>query len=119
MRITTSDLGEGVFLPPDYTFTPQDAGRHTFPNGVTLVTPGDQTVTATDTQDDSITGSATVTVTDGGSPRMGHGNRWNPIVDPNWTGYDFGSQIEGKLARDRWDILCPDYGLDFLELAIY
>jgi hypothetical protein len=74
VRITTRDPGEGIFLPPDYTFTPKDRGSHTFPNGVTLVTPGDQTVTATDTQDDSITGSATVTVLDnGGAPRMGGG----------------------------------------------
>ena len=68
-----------------------------------MVTPGDQTVTATaDTQNDSITGCATVTVTDGGSPRMGYGNCWNSIVDqrepnfrngnkPNWKGHDFDS----------------------------
>jgi hypothetical protein len=130
VRITTSDPGEGIFLPPDYTFTANDGGIHTFPNGVILVTPGDQTVTATDTQDDSITGSATVTITDGGSPRMGRRNHSNPIVDQgnvdfrndekrNWTGYDFGSQIEGQVARDRGEFLFLDNGLDFLELAIW
>jgi len=130
VRITTSDPGEGVFLPPDYTFTPEDGGSHTIPNGVILVTPGDQSVTATDTQDDSITGSVTVTVTNTGARRMAHGNRWNPIVDqvklafrngeePNWIGFVFDSPIEGKLARDRGDFLFLDYRLDFLELAIY
>jgi cytochrome c oxidase assembly protein Cox11 len=47
-------------LPADYTFTTDDHGRHTFT--VKFGTTGDQTVTATDTADKSITGSATVTV---------------------------------------------------------
>src|SRR5262249_43274420 len=51
-----------VVLPPNYAFTPTDAGIHTFPNGVTLVTAGSQTLTATDTITSSITGSRTITV---------------------------------------------------------
>ena len=59
---TTTDTDPGVMLPVDYTFQPTDAGVVTFPGGVTLVTPGDQTLTATDTVS-GINGSATVTVT--------------------------------------------------------
>src|SRR5205823_4158966 len=39
-----------------------DNGTHTFTNGVTLKTPGNQTLTATDTVTASITGSAAVNV---------------------------------------------------------
>jgi hypothetical protein len=81
MRITTSDPGEGIFLPPDYTFTPKDGGSHTFPNGVILVTPGDQTLTATDTNDDSISGTTTVMVIGWGGPRVGGGNLWGTILE--------------------------------------
>jgi hypothetical protein len=47
-------------LPPDYTFQPGDGGVATF--AITLNTPGDQTLTATDTGDPSVNGSATVNV---------------------------------------------------------
>jgi streptogramin lyase len=67
VHFTTTDSGSGVVLPDDYTFQPGDAGSAFFPGGVTLVTPGDQLITVTDT-DTGITGSATVTVTDSGSP---------------------------------------------------
>ena len=64
---STSDPDPGVVLPADYTFTASDQGTHTFSSGFTLITPGDQTLTATDTSDTTIVGSATVTVTSGGS----------------------------------------------------
>ena len=44
-------------VPTDYTFTPGAAGAHTFAGGVTLRTAGQQTVTATDLADATITGS--------------------------------------------------------------
>jgi plastocyanin/ribosomal protein L31 len=47
-------------LPADYTFTGADAGTHTF--SVTLATAGNQTITATDIADGSITGLAGVAV---------------------------------------------------------
>ena len=47
VQITSSDTAEGVILP-EYTFTAADQGSHTFTDGVTLVTPGTQTVGATD-----------------------------------------------------------------------
>jgi hypothetical protein len=63
---TTTDPDPGVQLPADYAFQPSDAGMVTFPGGVTLITAGDQTITATDT-DSGITGSAIVTVLPPGS----------------------------------------------------
>jgi hypothetical protein len=70
IHFTTSDMDPGVVLPPDYTFQASDAGMATFPGGVTLITPGVQTLTATDTVS-GITGSATVTLTAG--PDIGRG----------------------------------------------
>ena len=64
VHFTSSDLGAagGLVLPPDYTFVPADNGVHTFVNGVTLVTAGSQTVTATDTVTPAITGFVPVSV---------------------------------------------------------
>ena len=60
MHFTSTDSGAGVILPPSLTLT---AGVGTFINGFTLVTAGNQTVTATDTVTPSITGtSGTITV---------------------------------------------------------
>jgi probable HAF family extracellular repeat protein len=58
---TSSDTDPGVLLPPDYPFQPTDNGKVTFPAGVTLITLGNQTFTATDTVS-GITGSATIVV---------------------------------------------------------
>jgi hypothetical protein len=63
VHFKTSDTGAGVALPGDYTFLASDNGSHTFTNGVTLVTLGNQTVTATDTLNAALTSSATVNVT--------------------------------------------------------
>jgi hypothetical protein len=49
-------------LPADYTFTSSDQGTHTFSSGVTFFTAGAQTLTAQDTADSSLTGSATIGV---------------------------------------------------------
>jgi hypothetical protein len=49
-------------LPADYTFTSADAGVHTFSNGVLLKTAGNQTVTATDTVNAALSGTAVVPV---------------------------------------------------------
>jgi autotransporter-associated beta strand protein len=68
VTFTTSDADPGVVLPVDYTFTAADGGVHTFTNTglgeTTLITPGDQSITATDTVS-GINGSATVTVASG------------------------------------------------------
>jgi len=60
VHFTSSD--SAAILPNDYTFTTTDAGSHTFTNGITLLTPGTQTLTATATFALSITGTASVTV---------------------------------------------------------
>lgn len=60
IHFTSSD-GAAV-LPPAYLFTAADAGSHTFTNGVTLMTPGSQRITATCSYIPAITGTANVMV---------------------------------------------------------
>jgi hypothetical protein len=62
VTFTSSDQDPGVVLPADYTFTAADNGTHTFSGGATLYTTGDQTITATDTLDNTLTGTLTVTL---------------------------------------------------------
>jgi hypothetical protein len=76
VTFTSSDGDPGVVLPADYTFTSADAGTVTFPGGVTLITEGDQTITATDTAS-GISGTATVTVT---SSDTRSGGRFSAVV---------------------------------------
>jgi hypothetical protein len=61
LTFSTSDGDPGVVLPPNYTFQPGDQGQVTFLGGFTLITPGSQTLTATDPLS-GISGSITVTV---------------------------------------------------------
>lgn len=49
-------------LPGDYQFTSAEAGSHTWVDGVTLMTTGNQTITATMVMETGITGTATVVV---------------------------------------------------------
>jgi hypothetical protein len=49
LHFSTTDPDLGVILPPDYTFGADDHGSHVFTLGVTLITPGDETITAMDT----------------------------------------------------------------------
>jgi hypothetical protein len=56
IKITSSDTQ--AQLPKDYTFQASDKGTHTF-SGAILNTPGSQSITATDSQTSSITGSQT------------------------------------------------------------
>jgi hypothetical protein len=69
VTFSTSDPNPDIVLPADYAFRAEDGGVHTFTDTglgeITLLTPGDQTITATDTMDETILGNATVTV---GSP---------------------------------------------------
>jgi streptogramin lyase len=60
VHFTSSDPYPGVF-PPDYTITSSDNGVHTF-SGVTLYTAGMQSLTAEDTASNSVSGTATVSV---------------------------------------------------------
>jgi hypothetical protein len=61
ISFSSSDPDPNVMLPPDYTFQPSDGGVVTFSAGVTLFTPGNQTLTVTD-PDSGITGSTVVTL---------------------------------------------------------
>jgi hypothetical protein len=81
VHFTSSDTATGVVLPGDYPFTAADAGVHTFSGGVTLVTVGTQTVTATDAANSSITGQASVNVT--------HAQSGNLIVNGGFETGDF------------------------------
>jgi hypothetical protein len=60
IHFTSSD--PGAVLPPDYYFTPTDAGSHTWTNGFSLATPGSQTISATIADASGINGSATIAV---------------------------------------------------------
>jgi hypothetical protein len=64
VTLTSTDTAPGVTLPTPYTFTigsEGDNGVHDFVGGVTLVMPGNQTITVSDAAN-AITGNATVTV---------------------------------------------------------
>jgi hypothetical protein len=60
IHFTSSD--SAAVLPADYYFTPTDAGSHTWPNGFTLSTPGNQTISGEIIQAAGINGSAAITV---------------------------------------------------------
>ena len=62
-HFATSDAAAGVVLPANYTFQLADNGQKIFTNGVTLQTPGPQTITATDAGNNTINASAPITVT--------------------------------------------------------
>ena len=60
IHFTSSD--SAAVLPAEYYFTATDAGSHTFTNGVTLMTAGSQSITATVVGAPGINGTADVTV---------------------------------------------------------
>jgi hypothetical protein len=60
IHFTSSD--PAAVLPSDYTFTPADAGSHTWTNSFTLMTPGNQTISGTIFDATGINGSANVAV---------------------------------------------------------
>jgi hypothetical protein len=60
IHVTTTD--PAAHLPTLYVFTSADAGSHTFTD-LTLVTPGNQTITVSDYDATPITGSTQIVVT--------------------------------------------------------
>jgi hypothetical protein len=73
VTFSSSDSDPGVMLPADYTFTAGDEGVHTFVGSFALTTVGDQILTVTDTSNNSIVGTAQVTVDPGpASPPRPH-----------------------------------------------
>ncbi len=60
IHFTSSD--PAAVLPSDYTFTPADAGSHRWTDGFILMTPGNQTISATIFDATGINGSAEIAV---------------------------------------------------------
>jgi hypothetical protein len=60
IHFTSSD--PAAVLPPDYYFTPTDAGSHTWTNGFTLSTAGNQTISGSIFNATGINGAATIAV---------------------------------------------------------
>jgi hypothetical protein len=60
VQFTSSD--RAAALPPIYYFTANDAGSHTFTNGVTLMTDGSQSITATIIGASALNATANLTV---------------------------------------------------------
>jgi hypothetical protein len=94
VTFSTSDPDPSVVLPADYTFTASDQGAHTFSGGFTLITPGDQTITATDTAD-GFSASAVVTVQGGGAPAPRRPTVGVWADDYFMTGFDLNSITGG------------------------
>ena len=60
IHFTSSD--PSAVLPGDYYFTSADAGSHTWTNGVTLITPGNQTIGASIIMGAGINGTTAIAV---------------------------------------------------------
>lgn len=60
--IRFSSTDSKASLPSDYTFLAEDQGEHSFSLGVKFVTPGEQTLSTTDIDQISVTGSMKTTV---------------------------------------------------------
>ena len=100
----TSDPDPGVVLPSDYTFRPSDQGMVTFPGGVTLITPGDQTLLATDTANDAITGTVTITVSSAGPGPNAQHRRAASLV-PMAIDQLFASPTGARWDAPAWAVL--------------
>jgi hypothetical protein len=85
---TSSD--SAAVLPPFYGFTANDAGSHRFTNGVTLMTPGSQTITATIKDASALTATANVLVS-AAATQLADGRR-------SWSS-DFSRKLESQLRR--------------------
>jgi hypothetical protein len=104
VTFSTTDPNPGVVLPPDYSFQPSDAGQATFPGGFMLMTPGDQMLTVVDTADDTLTGSALVTV-DSTAPGPGSQRPGQPPQPGRWprSAAPASEPSPGQvMAVDRW-----------------
>jgi hypothetical protein len=100
VTFSATDTNPGVLLPANYTFSPADGGVHTFAGATTLVRAGSQTVTATDTATNSITGSASVTVDPAAATHLVLTFSSDPVKKEAWfvtvTAYDaFGNVATG------------------------
>src|SRR5262249_55900736 len=78
--VAFSSSDPDAVLPAAYTFRPEDGGIAAFPGGVTLRTPGTQSVVAVDLETFTIFGVATFEVTGGAGP--GFGGAAIAVLDP-------------------------------------
>ena len=69
VTFSSTDTDPNVVLPTDYAFTTADQGMHTFSGGFTLLTPGDEMLTATDSA--SGFSASTVVTVQGAGPAPG------------------------------------------------
>jgi hypothetical protein len=99
ISFSATDPDPGVVLPADYTFTFSDAGSVTFPAGVTLITFGDQTISATDTADNRLTGSTIVTV---GGVAPGAGPHEPGPASPAQPATRSKPSAQQGIALERW-----------------
>ncbi|MCU1350322.1 MAG: hypothetical protein JWO56_3352 [Acidobacteria bacterium] len=74
IQFTSSDGAATLGAP--YSFTPGDAGTHTFPAVMTLRTPGTQVLTVTDGGNATVTGSRSTNVTATLRPPVPFGTYW-------------------------------------------
>ena len=106
----------GVVLPASYTFQSTDNGIHTFPAGVTLITPGAQTLTAIDTANGSITGGAIVTVSAPPAPPPG-GSATGPTVQSRQQVVLMDRLFASTNGKESWIILPrPKRGSSWADL---
>ena len=102
ITFSTSDTGAGVALPPSYTFTAADAGTHTFTNGVTLSTPGVQTIAVLDgSTPTALTGSTTVQAGHGVPARLAVSAPSPSLIKP---GQPFGVTVSALDAQGNVDV---------------
>jgi hypothetical protein len=89
VTFTEDDPHPGASVPADYTFLVGDAGVYTFAGGVSLITAGSRTITATDTVTGTITGGRTVTVVPGAPDHLVYGvaPRASETAGATWTAF--------------------------------
>ena len=93
IRFSSSD--DQASLPNDYTFLAEDQGEHDFSLGVKFVTPGDQTLTATDIENVRVNGEADT-----------------EVVNDSETSTDYGSDFEtSDFSREGdFELISPASG---------
>jgi hypothetical protein len=109
VTFSTTDSDPNVVLPADYPFALGDGGSYTFTDTglgeTTLVTPGEQVITAADTADDTITGSATITVNGTGPGRHTNQERNPAALSPMALARLFGSDDRSLWDARAWAVM--------------
>jgi hypothetical protein len=123
VQFSSSDADPGVLLPPAYTFSSGDGGVHNFAGGVTLITPGSQTLSVEDPST-GIVGEAAIVVTapaapGGGAAGRGPGSGRFPslvgILEPPLP--LSGSSVGGTSANAQGNPALPPAALDAASVS--